>query len=86
MGDVILTMARAASLDLHGDDGARNLEMAGMLSAMRAALAAAEQAGWVLVPKEPTEKMIAAGTGQQYSGNVWREMLYAAPQQQRTEK
>ena len=53
----------------------------------RTALKAAEAAGWVLVPKEPTEDMclrgIAGLEGFAKPGNktcnVWRQMIAAAP-------
>jgi hypothetical protein len=42
-----------------------------------------EQAGWKLVPIEPTSEMLEAGAGTKYekrSKNVWRDMLAVAPE------
>jgi hypothetical protein len=48
---------------------------------VRAALAAAEEAGWVLVPKEPTEEMGRAGKGSGgfMAPEAYRAMLEKAP-------
>ena len=44
----------------------------------RAALRVAEEAGWVLVPKEPTQYMRDL-SGTPRAADVWRHMLAAAP-------
>jgi len=53
MSDVITEMASAAESYLYGLDRFNGP----MDSAMKAALRAAEEAGWRLVPVEPTEEM-----------------------------
>ena len=82
MTEIIEAMARA----FYANDG----EQSYGIDAMRAALSAAEAAGWVLVPKEPTEKMHDAAHANLESlgyrsiglvgeAGVYRAMLAASP-------
>ena len=78
MTEIIEAMARA----FYANDG----EQSYGIDAMRAALSAAEAAGWVLVPKEPTPEMTGRAiwaddqrTGGQTCNHLYRAMLAASP-------
>lgn len=82
--NIVETMAEAYDIEIWGrlKGGADETGMRGM----RAALKAAEDAGYVLVPKEPTGEMNSAGfkhacdhwVGQDVP-KMYRAMLAAAP-------
>ena len=64
--DVLHAMARAYEMSAFGGISLANKSAERRLKAMRAAFAVlspaqAEREGWVLVPREPTEAMVAAG-------------------------
>ena len=89
-------MARAISLDLGEDPDARDVlirgrpgerpHWEGFESAAEAALTALEASGRAVVPREPTEDMILAGTREIMSPSpqtdareAWEAMLAASP-------
>ena len=64
MQDVIEKMGDAFIIQVHGEAEAKRFtanSRATVQKAMRAALSAASEAGYVMVPKEPTFTMINAG-------------------------
>ena len=77
MTEIIEAMARA----FYANDG----EQSYGIDAMRAALSAAEAAGWVLVPKEPTDEQVKAAYNacDEHGGVLiktgYRAMLAASP-------
>ena len=83
---VIETMARAMCEAYHiapeaasmGRDNVTRSAVENRVIELRAALRAAEEAGWVLVPKEPTQYMRDL-SGTPRAADVWRHMLAAAP-------
>jgi|CXWL01.1.fsa_nt_gi hypothetical protein len=91
MTDVIEKMARALDefsvLDLEPIDRAMALASPEMMRAakVRAALAAAEAAGWVLVPRVPTQYMKDL-SGTPRAADVWRSMLAARPMLEKAPK
>lgn len=44
----------------------------------RAVLADINGAGYVIVPREPTDAMIGSGDAQYSAGSVWRSMIHEA--------
>ena len=88
--DEILLMARsdpngvALSTMLRDDVVVRNFldALTGLMrAAIQAALAAAPQGEWVMVPREPTEAMCKAGWTPEdpTPAGIWALMIYAAP-------
>jgi len=80
---IIETMARAYNKAVWGSNGT-DKPILGQLEALKSALAAAEKAGWVLVPKEPTHEMRHRGDREcEHDGEPMKEiysaMLAAAP-------
>lgn len=69
--DIVETMALAARLTTGTPDWT-------WAKVVREVIAAAEKAGWVLVPKEPSQHM-KDRSGTPRAADVWRMMLAAAP-------
>lgn len=81
--DEILNLVRECDLDWHagfsiGDEDNRYARLA---RAIEAALAAASQGEWVMVPREPTEAMCKAGWTPEDPTpfGIWALMIAAAP-------
>lgn len=82
--DVVEVMARAIAAEDDATGGSRY--SAYWLNLARAALTALEEAGYVTVPREPTEAMIGAGAVAEGDGNlsvqalnIYAAMLAASP-------
>lgn len=91
IGDETIGIVEAFSTQVQADTAAARIteELRG-LAAIEAHKAALDQAGYVIVPREPTEAMIAAGdavldagpSGSEWyvpSEKPWRAMICAAP-------
>lgn len=52
-----------------------------MFFMLQSALRVLDQAGYVCVPKEPTDDMVAAGLNGTSPDEVWREMIAALSQE-----
>lgn len=79
--DLIETMARAIEPDVWFRGAEYRGRQDAALAKARAALKAAEEAGWVLVPKEPTKEMWKAGIrhlDSECSNMAWWRALIAA--------
>lgn len=79
--DIVEVMARAIAAQDDATGGSRY--SAYWLNLARAALTALEEAGYAVVPREPTEAMVKAAWGQtEYFGQereIWATMLAASP-------